>query len=150
MKKIVAAGLLAFCVIAISQQQASAWTHTKFGIGLNFDRQAGGNSALWGIWRNGQPPGPEAFGGGAYGGQQRFAPAPIGMPPQAGFVPQGFVPAPSGFAPQSGFAPAAGFAPAGYAVDPSFGQMNYGNPFQFASYPRPVYYYSMPYSGYGR
>ena len=140
MKKIIAAGMLAFCVLAIAQQQASAWTNTKFGIGMNMDYQSGGTSFLWGLWRNGQPPGPEAFGGG-YGGQQRFAPAPMGYPPQ-GFAPQGFVPAPQGFAPQQ-----SGYAPSGFAP---IGQMNYAAPFQFANYPRPNYYYSMPYSGYDR
>ena len=69
MKKIVFAGLLAISAMAIPQQQASAWVNSKFSVGLNWDMQSGGNNLLWGAWRNGQPPGPEAFGGGGgYGG----------------------------------------------------------------------------------
>ena len=38
MKKILAAGLLAICLIAVSHQQASAWVNARFGIGLNWSR----------------------------------------------------------------------------------------------------------------
>lgn len=144
MKKIVASGLLAFCLIAMSQQQASAWVNSKFGIGLNWDYQSGGNSVLWGLWRNGQPPGPEAFGGGAgrlpYGAPQ-YGPGPQYFAPQT-MAPQGIVP--QGFQ-QQGFAPVSGFEP--NMIDPSGRAMNYGSPYQFANYPRPVYYYPAPYYG---
>ena len=44
MKKVFAAGMLAICVIALSQQQASAWVNHRFAIGLNWERQSGGNN----------------------------------------------------------------------------------------------------------
>ena len=59
MKKVLAIGMLAICAIALSQQQASAWVNHRFAIGLNWERQSGGNNWLWGGYRNGQPPGPE-------------------------------------------------------------------------------------------
>ena len=58
MRKIFATGMLAICLIALSQQQASAWTSWKFGIGLDIGWSSGGNNLLWGAWQNGQPPGP--------------------------------------------------------------------------------------------
>jgi len=66
MKKFLAAGLLAICAIALSQQQASAWVNARFGIGLNWGYQSGGNNFLWGAYKNGQPPGPEMFFGGPF------------------------------------------------------------------------------------
>jgi hypothetical protein len=159
MKKIVFAGLVALSVMAISHQQASAWVNTKFGVGLNWEAQSGGNQFLWGAWRNGQPPGPEAFGGGGgYGAprfsgpmpQQGFAPQGypaqgFGGPAQQGFPPQGFAPMPQGFPPQ-GFAPQSPFG-ASLAEPPFAGK--YASPYQFANYPRPVYYY-YPNAYYGR
>ena len=63
MKKALAIGILAITAIALSQQQASAWVNTRFGIGPNWEYQSGGNNWGWGAFRNGQPPGPEALGG---------------------------------------------------------------------------------------
>jgi hypothetical protein len=130
MKKIVFAALVAVSVMALSHQQASAWVNSKFGVGLNWDLQSGGNNFLWGAWKNGQPPGPEAFGGG---GAPRFS----GPMPQQGFAPQGypaqgFSPMPQGFPPQSPF-------DASTSEPPFAGQ--YASPYQFATYQRPVYYY---------
>jgi hypothetical protein len=140
MKKIVLAGLVALSVMAISQQQASAWVNSKFGVGLNWDVQSGGNQFLWGAWRNGQPPGPEGFGGGA----PRFN-APM---PQHGYAPQGY--------PAQGFAPMQqGFPPQGQSpfdastAEPPFAG-GYASPYQFATYPRPVYYYYPNTYYYGR
>ncbi|MBI2806859.1 MAG: hypothetical protein HYX68_17915 [Planctomycetes bacterium] len=129
MKKLVLAGLAAVLVMGISQQQASAWVNSKFSVGLNWGFQSGGNQLLWGAWRNGQPPGPEAFGGGGGHMPQYFAPMP-------GPASQGYAPMQQGFAPM----PQATYAP------------QYGSPYQFANYPRPVYYYSAPtyYYYYGR
>ena len=59
MKKILLTGLIALGTVILAGQQASAWTNTKFSIGLNWQRQSGGNSLLWGLWNNGQPPGHE-------------------------------------------------------------------------------------------
>ena len=135
MKKILLTGLLAISALSLSQQEASAWINSRFGIGLNWDFQSGGNSILWGLWRNGQPPGPEAFGHPGYPGHLRMP--HHGMSPQPmpvyGVSP-GFVPAPQGFMPPpapQGFLPAAQTQP----------QPMYYTPYQFANYPRPVYYY---------
>lgn len=126
MKKIIFAALVAVSVMAISNQHASAWVNSRFGVGLNWDVQSGGNNFLWGAWRNGQPPGPEAFGGG---GAPRFS----GPMPQQGFAPQGYpAPMPQGFPPQPPFN-------ASTAEPPFAGQ--YASPYQFATYARPVYYY---------
>lgn len=121
MKKVLAAGLLAIGLIAISQTQASAWTNSRFGIGLNWERQTGGNGFGWGLYHNGQPPGPEAMPS-FYHGQSNFP--SYGMPSSHSDMP---IAAPTYAQPS-----------ATYAV-----------PYQFATYPRPVYYYSWPYY-YGR
>jgi hypothetical protein len=61
MKKIVVAGLVAVSLLAIANQPASAWVNARFGVGLNWNLQSGANNWLWGAWRNGQIPGPDAF-----------------------------------------------------------------------------------------
>jgi hypothetical protein len=122
MKKIVGFGMLAFCVIAVTQQEASAWIHSNFRAGVNWDWTAANNSILWGCWRDGQVPAPTGFGSG--------------------------VPVPT-FGPVQPFMASQGFAPQG-SFDPSHAQVNYPAPFQFANYPRPVYYYYYPNTGYGR
>ena len=58
MKKFLAMGVLALLAAAFSQQNASAWINAKFGVGLNWGWQAGGNNLLWGVFRNGQTPAP--------------------------------------------------------------------------------------------
>ena len=128
MKKIVLAGLFAIAVIAVTQQQASAWVNQRFGIGLNWHRQAGGNNFGWGLFRNGQTPGPEAFGG-------VFAPSgPVspffGNAPMPQAMPQAY--APQGYMPQTTYFPP---TPA-----PSYAGQ-YASPYQFASQPRETYYY---------
>ena len=129
MKKFLATGLLAICAIALSQQQASAWINTKFGVGLNWGWQSGGNNFGWGAWRNGQPPGPEAFQGGGYGhghGHEFYH----GHGHHHSMVqPQGMAPAPYAYT-----------AP---MPEPAYAQpaAPYGTPFHYATYPRPVYYY---------
>ena len=147
MKKIVFAALTALSVMAISQQQASAWVNSKFGVGLNWDVQSGGNQLLWGAWRNGQPPGPEAFGAGGVPFPQRYpAPMPsMGAVPQ-GYAPQGYAPMPQGFGAQS-FGPQGSFDAT--MVEPPYAG-GYASPYQFANYPRPVYYYYPAPYYYGR
>ena len=77
MKKLLSIGLLTVCALVISEHQASAWVNAKFSIGLNWHLQSANNNILWGLYKNGQVPGPEAFGqGGGYG--------PM-MPPANGF-----------------------------------------------------------------
>src|SRR5207302_1130684 len=129
MKKILAIGILAVTAIAFSQQQASAWVNSRFGVGLNWEWQSGGNSFGWGLYRNGQPPGPEGFGEAPhghhfprFGGQPAPAPHAQGMPSF-----------------EHAYAQPAYAQPA-YA-QPMPVQQPYGQPFQFATYPRPVYYY---------
>lgn len=58
MKKLLPIGLLAVSIAALSQEQASAWINSRFGIGLNWSWQSGGNNFLWGLFRDGQPPAP--------------------------------------------------------------------------------------------
>jgi hypothetical protein len=128
MKKIVLAGLFAVSLMAFSQDQASAWVNSRFGVGLNWAWQSGGNNLGWGAWRNGQPPGPESFG--------------------SNFMPmQGF--------PGFGGAPMPTAAPVQNAYDYPAAQpqypVPYPSPYQFATYPRPIYYYPAPsYYYYGR
>ncbi len=147
MKKILIVGVLAIGMLASSQQEASAWVKSQFGIGLNWNWQSGGNSLLWGAWRNGQPGGPEAFGGHHHGYPQ------FGMPP--GFAPGAYQPTPQALPPQ-GFFPQQGpnfsqpmmpSAVVPQGIEPAVSYQ--GSPFQFANYPRPVYYYYMP-SYYGQ
>lgn len=100
------AGLLALALAALADQPASAWVNSKFGIGLNWNWQSGGNNFLWGFFRNGQPPGPNCDpccgpGGCGPGG---FAPGgpgcmPPGMYPSGGHFP-GFIPAGNIYGPQ--------------------------------------------------
>jgi hypothetical protein len=59
MKKILAMGIAALSLALICEQQASAWCNWKFGAGINFNYQSGGNNVLWGAFRNGQPPAPD-------------------------------------------------------------------------------------------
>ena len=122
MKTIVIAGLCAIGLIALSQQQASAWRNSRFGIGLSWSGQSGGNNFGWGLWHNGQVPGPEAFGAPQHGGHDA---APYYG---AGSMPQGY-------APQHSYYPS---TPA-----PSYAGQ-YASPYQFANYPRPIYYYPAP------
>jgi len=147
MKKIVLASLFAIGVIALSQQQASAWVNTKFGIGLNYSHQSGGNNFGWGLWQNGQVPGPEAFGGGGgyYGGG--------GGGGGGGYYGGGGFPSYAPSAPCCGGSGAQQFqAPmpkttSDYSTpqNPYAGVYYYNSPYQLASYPQqPAYYYYAP------
>jgi hypothetical protein len=117
MKKIIASGLLAIALIAMSQQQASAWVNSKFGIGLNWERQSGANNLFWGAWHNGQVPGPEAFQNGPYTG---------------GYSGGAYPPAPY-YYPSQGYSPYAG----SYDMPPA--SPYYAAPSQYAN-PAPAYY----------
>ncbi len=144
MKKILVTGLVAISMLAIAQQQASAWVNSKFGIGLNWDLQSGGNQILWGAWRNGQPPGPEAFSGGPYQPTYR---GPAGAPAFGSApMPQGFSPMQQGSFDAQSFEPPyanAYQAPSAAPYQAPFAG-GYQTPFQFANYPRPsnTYYYT--------
>src|SRR5262245_16845089 len=88
MKKLFSLGLLTVCALAVTERQASAWCNAKFSVGLNWHIQSANNNFLWGLYKNGQVPGPEAFG-------QPGGPGPgmYGPPPGGGFMP----PAANGF-----------------------------------------------------
>ena len=106
MKKFVVMGALAVALAVCSHQEASAWVNAKFGVGLNWAYQSGGNNLLWGVYRNGQPPaccdgpgcgpgfygpgyGPGFYGPGygAAGGYPGYPYAGTNMGPVAPFTP---------------------------------------------------------------
>lgn len=159
MKKLLSIGLLTLCALAITERRADAWLNAKFSVGLNWQIQSGNNNILWGVFKNGQVPGPEAFGGGP----MQFGPAlsPMYMPPASNFPffgnnPQG---APAGYpaetAPlpklasqgQQAYYPAqngnynpyqtVGYQPNGYAY-PNYYQPNY---YQSYANQAPYYWY---------
>ncbi len=132
MKKILALGLLAIAISAVSHQQASAWVNSRFGIGMNIDWSSGGNSLLWGAWRNAQP------GGGdpplhpwshKYMYQQNpyfYAPQPVPVAPRSF---------------DGSFDPSFSFQPQPFGVQ-GYQPMPNMAPGQFANYPiQPGYYY---------
>lgn len=86
MKKILVLGALALSIGLLSEQPASAWVNCKFGVGLNWNWQSGGNNFLWGAFRNGQPPGPDCAYGPGPGGHPGY---PRGANTFPGFTPYG-------------------------------------------------------------
>lgn len=120
MKKFLAAGMLAICMIAASHQTASAWHKSQFSMGLSWSHSSGGNSHCWGAWKNGQVPGPEAFQYGL-----------ANMQPLESLTPAYAMPT---------------YAPP-YPPQPV---AQYPSPYQFATYPQQQYYYPMPDYYYGR
>lgn len=97
MKKFLAAGMLAICVIAVSQQQASAWKNSSFSFGMQWSHSSGNNSFCHGAWRNGQVPGPEAFHHGHYPQPFQYFAQMESMP---SFTPMA-APAPTPYYPQT-------------------------------------------------
>jgi hypothetical protein len=67
MKRLIFYCLLALGILAFTEHPAHAWVNSKLNIGLNWYQQSGNNGLLWGLWRNGQVPAPEAFGPGPGG-----------------------------------------------------------------------------------
>lgn len=61
MKKIIITGLLTLVAMCASQNQASAWCNSRFGVGLNWNYASGGNSFLFGLIKNGQPGGADCI-----------------------------------------------------------------------------------------
>lgn len=127
MKKFLIMGFLAVVGLALAQQQASAWVNCKFGVGLNWQFQSGGNSCFWGAFVNGQPPGSD-FGQGGFG---NFGPEilPHGQGDHAYYMPQGTYP--QGAPAQNAW----------YYTQPPFRTVTYPG-----YYTAPSYYY--PVSGY--
>ncbi|MBM3994579.1 MAG: hypothetical protein FJ303_10570 [Planctomycetes bacterium] len=122
MKKLLSIGLLTVCALVVSEHQASAWVNAKFSVGLNWHLQSANNNWLWGFWKNGQVPGPEAFGHGG-------GPGPM-MPPAGAFPFFGNTPTgqPSNAAPQAQAAQQQYYMP-------------YYNPYQTVSYQPSGFYY---------
>src|SRR3954466_8586706 len=59
MKRFLLLGFLTVFALALTERPASAWVNSRFSIGLNWHLQSANNSVLWGLWRNGQIPGPD-------------------------------------------------------------------------------------------
>jgi hypothetical protein len=142
MKKLLSIGLLTVCAFAISEHQAQAWLNSKFNIGLSWNIQSGNNNFLWGVWKNGQVPGPEAFGGGGggqFGPLFSTPPAGYGQAPQQ--MPQAY---PSGNQP-----PQAGQQQTYYGMPYTYSQNPYQTVgYQSAGYYSPSYYYPNYYQNY--
>ena len=137
MKKFLMIGVLALGILPLARQEASAWINHKFGVGLNWAWQSGGNSFGWGLFRGGQPPGPDH--GPAYPGWGGHGYAPVFSPaPPVG--PHAF-----DFTPEPPYA-----APAPTPVNQAW---QYNRPVYqsvgYPSYSAPVYYYPATYY-YGR
>jgi hypothetical protein len=142
MKKLLSIGLLTVCALALSEHQAQAWVNAKFSIGLNWQLQSANNNFFWGLYKNGQVPGPEAFGGGY------SSPFPYGVGPGPAMTQPGQFPFfgqnPQG-APQT--VPAQTVAPPQASVQQQQQQAYYGmnqgyyNPYQAVSYQPNAYYY---------
>jgi hypothetical protein len=84
MRKILVLGVMALGLALASEQTASAWVNFKFGAGVNWNYQAGGNNFLWGLFRNGQPPAPDCPG---YGYGSGYGHPPYGGPTFPGSAP---------------------------------------------------------------
>lgn len=70
MRKFVLCGIVAVSLAMTTGQEAKAWVNWKFGVGLGWQWQSGGNNLLWGLARGAQVPGPEFYGfpGGGFDG----------------------------------------------------------------------------------
>lgn len=147
MKKLLSLGLLTVCAVIMSENQAHAWLNSKFSIGLNWHLQSGNNNVLWGLWKNGQVPGPEAFGGAPHGHIPFGANAPAGNFPFLGANPQQM---PQAYPTQTAPPPVQASQQQTYY---------YGNPYaynpyqtvgyQHGGYNYPTYYYPSSYQSYG-
>ncbi|MSQ93433.1 MAG: hypothetical protein EXR98_02630 [Gemmataceae bacterium] len=141
MKKLLSLGLLTVCALVVSERQADAWLNSKFSVGLNWHLQSGNNNVLWGLWKNGQVPGPEAFGGMPHGHIPFGANPPAGNFPYFGANPQQM---PQAYPTQTAPPPVQTSQQAAYYYGMPY---NYGyNPYQTASYQPggysyPSYYY---------
>ncbi len=160
MKKLLSMGLLTLCALAAGEREAQAWVNAKFSVGLNWQLQSANNNFLWGVYKNGQVPGPEAFGQGGGGGPAMYAPggmqSPQGVFPFFGAQPnqqpmpqaQTFQRFPAETAP-----PALAQMPT-QQQSYNYGAPNYYyNPYQTVSYQQgyynPSYYPTYPQGSYG-
>jgi hypothetical protein len=155
MKKLLSMGLLTLCALAASEREAQAWVNAKFSVGLNWQLQSANNNVFWGAWKNGQVPGPEAFGGGGGGGGPgMYGPGGMGQPPAGQFpyfgaqpmpqpMPQAqsFQGMPQGFPTETAPPPSFTQAPPQQQQAHNYGAQNYYNPYQTVSYQQGGYYY---------
>jgi hypothetical protein len=142
MKKLLVMGALALILAACSLQEASAWVNAKFGIGINWAYQSGGNNFLWGVFRNGQPPCCDGHGcGPGFYGPGYGVPGYYGSEGYQGYpYAQG-----AGASPMTPMTPPQ--VPASAPAQPSSNLQNNG--FQTVNYPPyyvPNYYYPVSYS----
>jgi hypothetical protein len=162
MKKILVLGALALSIGLLSQQQASAWVNCKFGVGLNWNWQSGGNNFLWGAFRNGQPPGPDCCYAGGHPGSRPGSTFP-GFTPYGPYDFQYFGQQPQGNGTQNTTTPVAPQTPAGGTNQTSGYYNSYYQPVSYSpgyygynypsgySYPAQGYYgYQAPSYWYGR
>jgi hypothetical protein len=145
MKKILVLGALALSIGLLSEQPASAWVNCKFGVGLNWNWQSGGNNFLWGAFRNGQPPGPDCAypRGGGYPGHGPTFP---GFTPYGPYDFQYFGQQPqgNGNGAQNTNIPAPAQAPPGGANQTS--SYYYPSVYQAVNYSPAYYGYNYPYN----
>jgi hypothetical protein len=142
MKQLLAASVLALSVLAGTQQTASAWCHSKFSIGLNWECTAGNNNLFWGAWRNGATPDP--YGGGFGGG---YGPGPGGPGPYDHGAPGTPFPYFGNAAPSSGAPSLPAQQQNVPAPNPTqFANYNLQNNYYPASYSYPGSYYPMSYA----
>jgi hypothetical protein len=135
MKKLLSIGLLTVCALALSEHQAKAWVNAKFSVGLNWQLQSANNNVFWGMWKNGQVPGPEAFG--QPGGGPGYMPQGPGFP-YFGTGPQGYPQGmPQAVPTQTAPPQAALQQQANYGMPQSYSY----NPYQAVSYQPNGYYY---------
>ena len=135
MKRLLSIGLLTVCALAISERPAHAWVNAKFSIGLNWHMQSGNNNLFWGFFKNGQVPGPEAFGGGNPYNVPFGTNPPGGTFPFFGSAPQSY---PQGVPTQT--APPPQTALQQQAYHGMLQNWSY-NPYQTVSYQPSSYYY---------
>jgi hypothetical protein len=122
MKKLLLAAVLALPFLAASGQSASAWSHFKFGCGLNMEWTKGGNNVLWGAYKSSDVPGAGPIG---FPGPDMGYPGPeLGMAGDPGYMINGGAPQQGGFT-----------APAPTPVKPtSYDATYYGNGYQPVGY----------------
>jgi len=102
MKKLLLTSIFGLLCACATQQQASAWINSKFGMGMNWSWQSGGNSLGYGLFRDGQP-------GGADFVHSCVATPAYPRPTCCVAQPAPVMPAPQVYCPPGATAPAAGF-----------------------------------------
>ena len=104
MKKLLAMGVLALAVAAISYQPANAWgVNLRFGVGVNLYFQASGCGPCGG-WNNGSCDGAAYYGGSGYSGggyasnYSGYSPTPYNTSYAWGYAPNYYQPMASYYA----------------------------------------------------